>query len=69
MAPLRTASKKAQRRLQEVANNLIGVAPLTGAEKEAHESYRVGLNAQTSGDLALAVRSTLGFMFSHVFTT
>lgn len=34
--------------------------PRPGVEKEAHDAYRVGLNAQTSGDLQMAVRSTLG---------
>ena len=34
--------------------------PRRGVEKEAHDAYRVGLNAQTSGDLQMAVRSTLG---------
>ena len=34
--------------------------PRPGVEKEAHDAYRVGLNAQTSGDLQTAVRSRLG---------
>eukprot|EP00435_Cladocopium_sp_Y103_P009350 s3096_g2.t1 len=46
--------------IREVASNLVGSMPLPGVEKEAHDAYRVGLNAQTSGDLQMAVRSTLG---------
>ncbi|CAL1148842.1 unnamed protein product [Cladocopium goreaui] len=42
---------------KEVASNLVGSMPLPGVEKEAHDAYRVGLNAQTSGDLQMAVRS------------
>ncbi|CAK9053647.1 Photosystem I assembly protein Ycf3 [Durusdinium trenchii] len=42
---------------KEVASTLIGASPLPGVEKEAHEAYQEGLNAQTSGDLATAVRS------------
>eukprot|EP00913_Durusdinium_trenchii_P035510 g33230.t1 len=42
---------------REVASTLIGASPLPGVEKEAHEAYQEGLNAQTSGDLATAVRS------------
>jgi len=42
---------------KEVASNLVGSMPLPGIEKEAHDAYRVGLNAQTSGDLQTAVRS------------
>ncbi|CAE7232050.1 ycf3 [Symbiodinium sp. CCMP2592] len=41
---------------KEVAQNLIDSMPLPAEEKEAHEAYRMGLSAQSDGDLKEAVR-------------